>query len=168
MVSAQNMLLLLFASLAFSQLANANAIAYGRQFGWMGGHNGGYAVDDGIGATADERLIKLCMRSGARVGQVTFTTTNRTLVHGRSGRSEQCWIEPEIVAYNVCWGSVRGSDRVFRVAFETADGMILGGGTETKSCGRYILPTGVKVVGMVGRSARAIDTFGLSFYVKSV
>lgn len=159
------MILFLFASLALYQFANAYDIVYGRQFGWTGGNKGGYAFDDGIGAKPDEQLIRLCIRSAARVDQVSFITTKRTLIHGGNGGSEQCWFLPQILAYDVCWGSAKGSVRVFYLVFETADGKRLGGGKKTNSCGRYVIPKGAKVIGMVGRSGKEVDTFGLSFFV---
>lgn len=165
MISRQNIILFLFASLALYQFASAYDVVYGRQFGWTGGKKGGFAFDDGIGAKSDEILVRLCIRSAARVDQVSFITTTRTLIHGGYGGSEQCWFLPEIVAYNVCWGSAKGSVRVFRLEFETLDGNKLGGGKKTNSCARYVLPKGGKVVGMVGRSGSEIDTFGLSFFV---
>lgn len=137
-------------------------VAYGRLFGG----NGGGRFDDGLKSYSNEYIVRVCIRSASRVDQIEFVTNRRTLKHGGNGGSSHCWDSPaDIVSYYVCWGKKNGSTRVFHIEFTTADGNKFGGGKKTNSCGRYNIPSGANVFGMVGKSASEVDEIGFAFSI---
>lgn len=129
---------------------------------WGGPH--GSSFDDSTDITENEDLKRISIRTGKRVDQVAFATTSHSLIHGGGGGSESSLeidSDDRVKQFDCCLGKMDGHTRLFYIRFVMQKGKILEGGTITTECITYVIPYGMYVIGMHGRSGEEVDKLGL-------